>query len=305
MSLLKLNRLIQPMDYGILLPFLARLPISWGYRGAQLRGAVHALLDYDWRSNTLDLRYVRERVMAVMDQFSPSHPMLGTLRRFQHYAVEEWQGHLFSDPLKMELLGRQSRIDHVDAYRKALDRRQGIVLVSAHYDSFCMGIVLYGMQGLSIHAVKNAGMEDPRIDPMVRAHFRKKYATMEPLMGGAIHHHEGGGMAFFHERLNRGEMVLIMGDLPGSRSTIRIEFLGKSFCMPLGAWHMARRTGSLLGAFVTLSFPGGRFHTVAIPPYAADPHDPKASMEPIYRFLEQWIMAHPEKWLASDLLEGY
>jgi len=178
-------------------------------------------------------------------------------------------------------------------------------MVSTHFDSFCMGMVLIGMSGLRVNCINTSGIENPKIDPVVRSHFKKKYRHMESLMNGLMPYHEDG-MEIFYERLNQGDIVVLMGDVPGSRSKLYIKFLGKKFRLPLGAWYMAKKTGSLLGAYITLGFPGGGYyHTVCTPPYNPDPDDPVKSLTPIYSFLESWIRAYPDKWVTSDLLQGY
>lgn len=304
MSLLKLNRLIQPYDYDYIVPFMAKLPLSWGCLIARVRGILQTLLDYDWRSNSLNLRYVRTRVIEFMAFLSSKLPLHGTFKRFMNCSIEEWQASLFGDEKKMRYINQQSHIDNIDGYKKLADKKKGVVLVSAHFDSFCMGIVLLGMNGLRVNAVSTAGMEDKRIALAVRNYFERKYRHMEHLMNGKIRYHETY-MDFFHKRLSQGDIVVLMGDLPGSKSTLFIDFLGKKLRVPLGAWHMAKKTDSLLGAYVTLRLHGGKFHTICIPPYEPDPDDPVKSMMPIYTFLESWIKKHPEKWVASDLFQSY
>ncbi|SLM29943.1 hypothetical protein MTBBW1_2030033 [Desulfamplus magnetovallimortis] len=304
MSLIRINRLIQSIDYSFVVPLTASLPIPVGRKIAIMRGIVCAILDYDWRSNALNFRYVRSRVMENMRNLSSRKPLWGTLKRFVNNSIEEWQSCLFRHPDKMVKIAGQCHIEHLDDYKRHAREKRGIVLVSAHFDSFCMGMVLIGMKGLKVHCINTSGLENPLIDPAIRSYFKIKYSYMESLMNGKMPYHEDG-MEIFYEKLNNGEMVVLMGDIPGSRSSVFIDFLGKKFRLPLGAWHMARKTNSLLGAYMTFGFPGGKYHTISIPPYEPDPHDPVKSLMPIYSFMEKLIKAHPEKWVASDLLQGY
>jgi lauroyl/myristoyl acyltransferase len=304
MILLKINKLIQPWDYGWFLPRLAELPIFCGRGMAQCRGVCCALLDYDWRSNAINLLFVRGRVMEIMRTFSSDFPSKGMVQRFINNSIEEWQSCLFRHQKKMVRISKQSDIDHLIEYKQLAEKKRGVVMVSAHFDSFCMGMVLMGMQGLRVHCINTSEIENPIIHPVVRSFFQKKYRSMESLMNGKMPYYQNG-MDFFYEKLNQGEMVVLMGDIPGSRSTVKIDFLGKKFRLPLGAWYMAKKTNSLLGAYITLGFSGGRYHTVCIPPYEPDTDDPVGSLMPIYIFLESWIKTFPEKWVTSDLLYGY
>ena len=303
-NLIKINRLLQEWDYGVLIPFVARLPLCWGRRISLLRGMICFVMDYDWRSNTLGYPYIRNRAMDFMAMFSSGSPRCRVLRRFMNNAVEEWQACLFRHEKKMGVIAPRCHMDHLEDFRRLGREKRGVVMVSAHFDSFCMGMVLMGMKGLKVHCINTSGIVDPRIAPEVREFFRIKYQNMERLMNGRMPFYEAE-KAFFYERLHQGEMVVLMGDVCGSRSSLYIDFMGKKFRLPLSAWHMAVKTGSLLGGYMTLSGPGETYHTVCMPPFEPDPHDPVASLMPVYVFLEHWIRAFPERWVASDLLQSY
>jgi len=265
---------------------------------------VCAVLDYDWRSTAVNVRFVRSRVYGMMQSLSTRTPVWKVVQRFVNNSLEEWQACLFRHPEKMDRIAQKCHIDHLETYQCLAREKRGIVMVSHHFDSFCMGMVLMGMKGLKVHCINTRGIEAPCIDPVVRSYFQTKYRNMEWLMNGKMPYHEDG-MQIFYDKLEQGEMVVLMGDVPGTKTRVRIDFMGKKFRLPLGAWYMATKTNSLLGAYITLGFPGGRYHTVCIPPYAPDPDDPEGALMPIYAFLESWTRACPEKWVASDLLQSY
>ncbi len=62
---------IQRVDYGTFLPLIAKLPLYLGEKFAQVRGVIHAMADYDWRSMTLKHKYVRTRTYQAMEMLSP------------------------------------------------------------------------------------------------------------------------------------------------------------------------------------------------------------------------------------------
>ena len=135
-------------------------------------------------------------------------------------------------------------------------------------------------------------------------HFNRKFRAMESLMGGKCVHHEVD-RSFFLGALERGETVAILGDVPGGRSTVYIPFLGTNHRMPLGAWQMAKKTGSLVGAFVCLHQRTGQYRVICLSPREVDSDNPLKTMRPIYAFLESWIRRYPERWVAADLLTTY
>ncbi|MCP4691008.1 MAG: lysophospholipid acyltransferase family protein [Desulfobacterales bacterium] len=302
-----LDRLIQEIDFRLLLPMMARAPLPLGETLSRLRGAAQAALDYDWRSMALRHRYVRARTREAMAIISPgwSGPRLAaaTLRRFMHNSREEWQACLFEREV-MEEINRRSTVEGVDELLKIQESGRGLVMVSCHFDSFCMGMVLMGMKGLRVNVINTSIVEDPRIHPAVRTFFKRKYGAMEARMNGKMVYYQED-MPFFYKALERGRTVALMGDIPGSKTTFHIPFLGRVFKMPLGAWLMAKKTGSALGAFMCLHESPGRYRVFCLPPRDIDPEDPVRTMTPVYAFLEKWIRRSPERWVSSDLLPHF
>lgn len=298
---------IQRLDYGVLLPAMARMPLIIGVSLAKIRGVLGALVDYDWRSIAIKHRYIRGRTFKTMRIINPEVTALTasfyTLSRFIYNSTEEWQACLFDRPV-MKTISCNSRIEGLEKLLKNQRQKQGQILISCHYDSFCMGMVLLGMQGIHTHVINTSMIEDPRINATVRAFFQYKYRSMESRMNGRMAYYQGG-MDHFYRVLAKGETVVLMGDIPGSRSDCYIDFLNKRFRMPLGAWHMARKTNSLVGGYVCIRETASRYRVITLPPVAIDPDNPVATLEPIYRFLEYWIRRHPSRWVSADLLPAF
>lgn len=301
---------IQTIDFRVFLPAIARLPLFAGENLARCRGMVQALFDYDWRSMALGQRYVRRNTYEAMKLILPGAGhrrwAFATLERFVHNSLEEWQSCLFGRRVISRIAAR-SRVEGLDELLAVHKQGRGLIMLTAHYDSFAMGIVLLGMNGLPTNGLSSAIVEDPRVHPAVREFFAKKYTRMGAhIRGGKIFHYEKD-INFFYRALKRGEVVVILGDAPGTNSTISIPFLGRRFKMPLGAWHMAKETGSPVGAFLCLHQGPGRYRVVTLPPREIDPLSPVKSLEPLYRFIEPWIKRYPGRWLIPDLLlsSGY
>jgi lauroyl/myristoyl acyltransferase len=75
--------------------------------------------------------------------------------------------------------------------------------------------------------------------------------------------------------------------------------------MPLGAWHLAVKTHSLISATVCIQEGVGRYRVICLPPAEVDPESPLRSLRPVYAFLETHIRRMPERWVASDFLPTY
>jgi lauroyl/myristoyl acyltransferase len=270
------------------------------------RGIIAALFDYDWRNIALGKSFVRRQTldsMRIIDAQAHEYThKIRTLKRFIHNAREEWQAELFHHPI-MHTIRDRTVFEGFQQILNVSHKGRGVVLLSSHLDSFCMGMVLMGMHGLPIHIINTAEIENPRIIQEVRDFFQRKYRSMETLMGGRMPYYQSE-MHFFYQALRRGESVAIMGDIPGSKSSVVISFLGQKFRMPLGAWLLARETNSIISGFVCLHQGVGRYKVIFCDPVEAD-EDPECSLRPIYAFLENWIRKCPDRWVSADLLPGY
>lgn len=297
---------LQALDFGHVLPAMARLPLRLGALAATIRGLAAWILDYEWRYLSVRQRSIRRRTFASMRMIDPAATPfrlhLRTLGRFIANSREEWHACLFQGRW-MPRIAERSRIEGLDRLLALQRQGRGMVLVSHHYGGFCMGMALMGMAGLRVNVVNTAMIEHEMIHPAVRAFFQRKYRAMEALMSGRMPYHEHE-MPFFFEALERGETVVLMGDIPGGKSTVIRSFFGRPFRLPLGAWHMARRTGALVGGYVCLDQGAGAFRVVTLPP-APVTADPEQSLSRVYAFLDDWIARRPACWTAADLLSGY
>jgi len=305
-----LGRLIQNFDYGFLLPAMAKTPFFVGERLAKIRGIFNFFFDYDWRSAALRHRFVRSRTYQAMSMLSPGSGRLGcmvaTIHRFIHYSREEWEACLLAGKY-MQTIFRQSTFKGLDKLLEYQRDGRGLVLLTCHFDSFVMGIVLLGMAGLRINAVSSSVVEDPRVHPSVQKFYYDKYRNMEKFMNGGKVVHFEKNLRFFYKALERGEVVVILADLPaGSMKTeVIVPFLGGTRRMAPGAWRMAKKTDSALGAFVCLHDAPDSYRVLSYLAGYQRPADPVRVMTPLYKFLDQQIRLHPERWWASELLLNY
>ena len=303
----KLGHLMQAVDYGMVLPAMARMPLVLGESLARFRGGLQAIIDYDWRSMALGKRYVRrdsyEAIRIIMPEAGKRRWLIAAFERFIYFSKEEWEASLFGQQV-MSSIAKNCLIDGLPELLRIQRQGRGLVMVTAHFDSYLMGMVLLGMKGLRSNLVTSSVVENARVHPAVRSYFNRKYRAMEYHMGGKLVHFEAD-LPFFDGALERGETVFLVADTQGSRSTVSIPFLGRSFRMPLGAWHMAKKTGSAIGAFVCLHQAPGRYRIICLPPQDIDHNSPENTMKPVYAFLESWIRKTPERWLAMEHLLNY
>ena len=302
-----LDRSILTIDYRFLLPAMARMPLTLGEYLCRLRGLILGVFDYEWRSVAIGHRYIRGSTLRAMEMIRQDsrkrQRVWAALKRFMFNSREHWEGCLFESAV-MSRIARNSSVQGMETLLAHQRKGRGIVMVSCHFDGFLLGIVLFGMNGLRTNLLTSTVIDDPRVHPDVSLHFNRKFRAIESLTGGRCVHHELD-RSFFPKALRNGETVVTLGDVPGSKSNVFIPFLGTRLRMPLGAWQMARSTGSLIGAFVCLHRKPGHYRIYCLTPGEVDPDGPLQTLAPIYAFLENWIRRYPERWFAADLLPSY
>nr|HDN01029.1 hypothetical protein [Deltaproteobacteria bacterium] len=305
-----LGHSIQSLDYGVLLPAMAKTPLFIGERLAKIRGTFNFFLDYDWRSVAVGHRFVRSGTYQAMNLLSPGSGrlsnMVATLHRFIHYSREEWEACLLSGKY-IQTIFRQSTFEGLDKLLDYQKYGRGIVLLTCHFDSFVMGIILLGMAGLRVNAVSSSVVEDPRVHASVQKFYYDKYRNMEKFMNrGKVVHFEKD-LRFFYSALEKGEAVVILADVPAAskKTEVIVPFLGDTRRMAPGAWRIAKKTDSVLGAFVCLHDKPGEYRVLCYLAGDQRSSDPAVEMTPIYKFLDQQIRLHPERWWASELLLQY
>ncbi len=294
-------RTLQPIDYALLLPLMARLPLFAGYALSALRGRLNGLVGRDWRSVALGQRHVARQSTAGYRLLFPDAPaarlQAWVRQRFETESREEFEGRLIAAGRVAQL---RCQILPDEFLRACQCRERGLLLLTPHFDSFMLGIAFLGMAGVKINVMTSAITHDPRVDPTVSEHFFKKYRGMERLMNGGRMLDREQGLRPFYRMLERGECLVILADAPAAGGEAALpQFLGARRRLAGGALRMARKTGSDLGAFVCRFERAGRYRLAGGPIHdAADP----LALDAVYGFLSAQISAAPGSWWAADLL---
>lgn len=290
------------LDFAVVLPWLARLPLPLGYALAEVRGRMNALTGRDWRSMGLGFRHIHRQCLEGYAQLSPgaSSIELSTWRwgRFVSEAHDEYEARLIAGGRLQEL---HCDFEPCDALRHCKQRDRGLVLLTLHFESFFAGVGFLGRSGEVINLMSSAVTRDPRVAPEIQAHFERKYRGLEHCLNGGQVLDMEMGLRPFYSMLDRHETLVLLGDAPvlPQGASMTVEFLGGLRTLAGGGLRMAQRTGSDIGGFICAPNGPGRYRLVMCEPGPAQ--DP-ATIERIYQFFSQHILAHPGGWWASDLL---
>lgn len=276
-------------DYGVVLPLLARLPLSWGRCLAGWRGLLYARLQRDWRQFSLQDHSLYERTQQALHQLLPEMDAAAlkqaVAQRYRMYSLEEWEGACM-------IVGRDvSRwpviYEGLEDVLVLLQDNPRVVFLTGHFGSNILGLTMLQRLGIPILVMSSNIVEDPRIHPSITRFFRKKYAAMRRYLNGGQVLDREGNTSKFVRFLQGGGAVAILGDLPGH--LIR-PFLGSSCGLASGPVKLAKLVGVPLMA-VMCEFHGGSYCLR----FSAPGEDP-------YAFLDQAIRRHPSAWWAADQL---
>lgn len=293
------------LDYGLALPLLARLPRWLARPLIALRGCVNYVFDFDWRTLSLGHGYVREatheamqHVARLADSRQSVHWL--TLRRYvctSREEVDSWRlPHINYARLPHRITGLEPLL-------AAQERGQGVVLLTAHFDSLYIGLALLARAGLRVNLMATRITEDPRVPPAITQHYVRKARALNHLLSpGKVVQFEGN-LRFFLRALRQGDTVVIACD-GVSTSADRadpVQFLGAQHLMASGPQYLAETTHSPLALFSCHEDAQGVFQVQLSAPVALA----EGGLQRAYALLEGQIMASPWRWWGADQMRSY
>lgn len=289
------------VDFALLLPLLARLPLPLAYLLAAFRGWLHAKLGIDWRAIAfgVDLQRLTAASFRQMLPGSSEEEIASLVRkRYMAQAREEFEAHLVMADRTDGL--RCSFFPGAEARREG---ERGLVLLTPHFGSFFLGYAFLCRLGLRCNGMSSSVTNDPQVIPEVQRYYFRKYRALEPKMNGGRILDQENGLKPFYTMLQRGEVLLVLADLPASPTgaAMQVNFLGKRRGLAGGALRMAQQTGSDIGAYVCRYVGKGRYRLEFGP--VSSCHDGTA-LDSIYQFFSDKIMETPGCWWGADLLQA-
>lgn len=293
------------LDYGWLLPWLGRLPRWLARPLAAVRGCINCAFDLDWRTLSLGHGYVRGATLSAMAELvalsgSGASPRLLTLRRYLCASREE------VDCWRLQRIDYSQvpcRMEGLEALLAAQSRGQGVVLLTAHFDSLYIGLALLARAGARIHLMATRITSDPQVPAAITRHFDHKIDTLDRLLAPARVARFEDGLRFFVRALQQGDAVMMACDGVGT-STDRpspVRFLGQERLMASGPQFLAEKTGALVALFSCHEDGNGSFRISVSEPVSLA----EGGLQRAYSVLEAQLLAMPWRWWAADQMRSY
>jgi lauroyl/myristoyl acyltransferase len=297
------SRSLQGPDYRWLLPALGALPAPMAYALAAWRGRFNAQHDRDWVSLALGHRHVADQTRHAYAQWCRAEAIdMLVSQRFETASREEMDARL----LARRGLGA-FRIDNRDALARMASRPsgRGLVMVTAHFDTFVLAIAALAAAGEVVHPVMSSVSADPRLHPAVRDHFAIKYAGLQAHLNGGRLADAETQMRHFYKALGRGEVVVVIADAPAvaaDGSDLWLPWLGRERRFAQGALRLAQHSGAWLGGFVGLTEAPRQHRVIVSDLVDAQTMPTETVARTAFALLEQHIQDQPGRWWGAHLL---
>ncbi len=299
-----LCQLIARFDYGLVLPILAKLHPALAKWPLRLRGLINWAFDLEWRTITLRHGYIRAATLQAMRDIAKLNgagsPRWWTLRRFVCASREECDALRLQstdfDRMKWKAQGLNKVVE-------ATRNGQGVVLLTGHFDSLYMGLMVLAKQGVVVNLMSSKIMEDERVPTQIRNLFASKIGAMDQQFApGRVLHFEDG-MKPFIDGLKRGEVLVIACDAPsvtpGRASAV--DFLGRRFLMAPGPEFFATKTQALVSFYscvqqddLSFEIECSALHSLA-----------DGGLQKAFDCLDMKIRKAPWRWWAADLYRTF
>ena len=299
-----LCQLISRFDYSLVLPSLAKLPPALAIWPLRLRGLINWAFDLEWRTITLRHGYVREATFQAMQEIAKlrgnGSPRWWTLRRFVCASREECDALRLASTDVSQLAWTAQGLDDVVA---ATRQGRGVVLLTGHFDSLYMGLMVMASSGVTVNLMSSKIMEDERVPVPIRDLFARKIAAMaKQFAPGRVLHFEDG-MKPFIDGLKRGEVLVIACDAPSVTEgrASAVDFLGRRFLMAPGPEFFTQKTQALVSLYSCVQKSDLSFEIECSPLHSIE----EGGLQKAFDCLDVKIRREPWRWWAADLYRTF
>jgi lauroyl/myristoyl acyltransferase len=223
-------------------------------------------------------------------------------QRYQSIAREEWHGNLLGQG---SLKGLSCNLAGLEKMLQQASPNKGLVVLTAHFDSFIVGMVGLGLCGRKTSVTTSNVYEHEQVHSAVSAFFNRKYRGAEKFLNGGKFMHVETSLRAFYKALQRKETVVVVADVPATLDGQGewLAWFGKQRKVANGGFRMAIETDSLICAMVSVTNAEGEVSWLCSDVY--NPETDTHFAQSLFGFFETSILENPGKWWASHLLQDY
>ena len=288
------------LDYGLLLPSIARMPVPLARWLADRRGDLHFFLDPSGRHAVRNLTWIFEHLDQRQIRF--------TARQcFRTQSNDEMESYWFDRP--MEDLLSQTSISGLDTLNAALGSGDGVLLYTGHMGSTGLFITLLGKMGIPVNLVFR-NLEDVPSKPAAWYRYGKnRIRSLEKSSQRPVLYTGKRNYFQMRQKLREGEALILGIDaIPfARRRSVPVQFFARQASFPEGPARLY--LDSRARVLFWSARPGKeRRHHIEITDITnrlMPLHEVPAVVQILVDELEARIRKHPGSWLVWSSLGSF
>ncbi len=185
-------------------------------------------------------------------------------------------------------------IHHVERFYDAIGENKGVILLTAHFGNWELLQIISGVLGKPIHVLAR-DQKHNRLNDFLNQ-LRESH--------GSVAISRGIGIRDLLRALRRQELIGVVGDQDaGKREGVIVPFFGRKTTVPIGAFELARRTGSPVLPCFIVRLASGRHEIFVEEPFRLAPEgseDFEARARQFIGKVESFIEKFPSQWLWAS-----
>jgi lauroyl/myristoyl acyltransferase len=263
------------------------LPTAWSYRFARF------LSDLQYKFSFNDRRAVCNNLKVILGE-KENLPQLTreVFRNFGVYLVEFFR---MKHMVNGEFIQNNVSYHHIHNVEKALEKKRGAILLTAHLGNWEMGGAITGYLGYPLTAVALPHKERP-VNDLFNSQRESKGITVVPI---------NQAIRKCMEALKKNEIVALVADRDFNMNGEVMNFLGRKAIIPRGPAVLSLRTGAPIIPSFFVRVADGKFdltiHDPIFPPENMIGKDDREGMLKIMNtylpVIENEIRKYPTQWL--------
>lgn len=173
-----------------------------------------------------------------------------------------------------------------DVFRRCLERRKGVIALTAHMGNWELGGAAMCMCGFKVNAVALV-QPDPKLNELFQSQRLARGMQVIPM---------GYAARPCLEALRRNEIVAVLGDRDFTSARVTVDFFGRPARLPHGPARLASATGATILPAIMVREPDDTYRYVYAEPIVPDGLSADEINERIASALEDFIARYPTQW---------
>jgi lauroyl/myristoyl acyltransferase len=252
--------------------------------------------DVSFLLSTRRRKNVTANLKHILGEQEDNHTLKGKTRKVFRNVARNYFDLTRVTKMSLNNIERKTTIEGWQNLIQARNRKQGVILATAHLGNFELGTQAIVNRGIEMTIL----VEDFYSNP-----FLRHIAKLRQRKGVRILPVNTQGMKDSYYDLIRGGTVTIVCDRDIQGNGMKIKFIGAETTLPFGAVSLALRTGAALVPIFSVRKPN---NLTSI--YIESPLDLvdsgnreeslRANLEKLAAVMEKYILKYPEQWAVLE-----